>query len=907
MPQASIIIPVYNALEFARKCLASVYGAATRMAFEVIVVDNGSAAPVAAWLAGQQRDHPELRALRFDRPLGFARAVNAGAEQARGDYIVILNSDCAVTDGWLDRLVEVLATHPRVGIVSPVANYSGPGVQLAAQRPDRSPRDPIAEPRTLFFFCVVIRRELWRSLGGLEEKYGMGTYEDDDFCLRARLAGWSLAVAPDVFMWNEASRTFEENRIDREELLFRNETIFLQQASRLSRSLQPAGEKTTIVSTSVLVAVPPGAADRLTGSLVSLANQTVTGFETVIVSPDADEPSIPAELLHRLRIRRIAAEERGPWNAAIAAARGEFAAFLPAGDVYFPYHLEILHRSLATDQCLAAHSAWSVAIHSSAGAARSPAKMFDDQRRLLLAPWAPLVSWMCRRAALSGIRFREDLRSFADWDFTIRLSHRAGPSFATGVTCERNRWAADPRDDARDAEAVMSSFPVAEPWAIEQRLEFLKAVRDGIWEDALIVKRREREYRARRLFRRKTAQPCAIQQARERLAAAPAVREIPARDSGLADFIFLNILRWNDLTQRPHHFAAGLAKRGYRVFWIDVGFLPAADFSGTLMFPKLAENIFEVRLPGAPQDVYHVAWTPALLDLAADALAQLRESAGIKSAIQLINFPGWTPLAKILRSRFAWPIVYDCLDDQLAFGALHGQDAAAYESELTRACDALIASGHTLYEKKAAVRQDAGFIPNAADFDVFHGAAPQGLLDGFPRPVIGFFGALADWLDSDWIAEAARRFPAWSFVFIGSEFFAREEAQRRWRSATSAANVHVLPQTGLPKLAAYLAQFDVCIVPFLDLPITRSMHPVKIYEYLAAGKHILAPALPEMRGFAERGLLVTYHHREESFQMLQMLAAQPPGEEQIAARTAFAAQNDWTGRIERLIQLTARL
>ena len=76
-------------------------------------------------------------------------------------------------------------------------------------------------------------------------------------------------------------------------------------------------------------------------------------------------------------------------------------------------------------------------------------------------------------------------------------------------------------------------------------------------------------------------------------------------------------------------------------------------------------------------------------------------------------------------------------------------------------------------------REDAIFIPNAAEYGLFHAAAPQGLLDRLPRPVIGFFGALADWLDSDWIGEAARRYPAWSFVFIGAEIFSGEEALRR--------------------------------------------------------------------------------------------------------------------------------
>ena len=74
----SIIVPVYNALAYAQECLASVYRAATRVPFEVIVVNNGSHAEIAAWLAAEQSRHPNLRVLTFDQPLGFAGAINAG-------------------------------------------------------------------------------------------------------------------------------------------------------------------------------------------------------------------------------------------------------------------------------------------------------------------------------------------------------------------------------------------------------------------------------------------------------------------------------------------------------------------------------------------------------------------------------------------------------------------------------------------------------------------------------------------------------------------------------------------------------------------------------------------------------------------------------------------------------------
>ncbi len=161
---------------------------------------------------------------------------------------------------------------------------------------------------------------------------------------------------PGVFVFNHASKTFEENQIDHDEWLFRNEKLFLERASCLSRSLSPAPRKRAAPSTSVIVAVGEGApgegaAERLTDSLTSLANQTVTGFETVLVSRHEQElPNLPAELVRDLRIRRVTvpgdvqAGLGALWNAGVAAAQGDFLTYLPAGDIYFPYHLEILHR-----------------------------------------------------------------------------------------------------------------------------------------------------------------------------------------------------------------------------------------------------------------------------------------------------------------------------------------------------------------------------------------------------------------------------------------------------------------------------------------------------------------------------------------------------------------------------------
>lgn len=212
----------------------------------------------------------------------------------------------------------------------------------------------------------------------------------------------------------------------------------------------------------------------------------------------------------------------------------------------------------------------------------------------------------------------------------------------------------------------------------------------------------------------------------------------------------------------------------------------------------------------------------------------------------------------------------------------------------------VITSGRTLYDAQRGHNENTILIENAADYDLFAHATPAGLLTDLPRPVIGFFGAFSEWLDRGWIAEAARRFPEWSFVYIGREGFARGSSRRDWLAATAAKNVTVLPQVGQATLAKYLAGFDVCTMPFRDLPITRSMNAVKIFEYLAAGKPVVAPDLPETRAFAGLGLVAVYREWEESFRLLEEAVASGSREERVQARRAFAAENTWQHRVDQL-------
>jgi GT2 family glycosyltransferase len=225
---ASLIILCCNQFAYTRECLESVLQY-TRQPYELIVVDNASTDETPAYLEELKgRSGPaRVVVIRNDSNLGFAKGCNQGLEQARGQYLVLLNNDTVVTAGWLDGLVA-WSVHkwPKVGLVGPMTSWAPPPQQIPTDY--RTPaelqafavrrRQEFAGQATkvqrLIGFCMLFRRDVWERLGKLDEDFGIGFFEDDDLSVRAREAGFHLVMALDVFIHHYGNRTFQGLGID---------------------------------------------------------------------------------------------------------------------------------------------------------------------------------------------------------------------------------------------------------------------------------------------------------------------------------------------------------------------------------------------------------------------------------------------------------------------------------------------------------------------------------------------------------------------------------------------------------------------------------------------------------------------------------------------------------------------
>ncbi len=219
---ASLIIPCWNGLSYIKECLGSVRSW-TRPPYEVIAIDNGSDMATRRFLAGQRRRNRGFRLIQNDSNRGFAAAINQGMRAAKGRRLVWLNSDIVVTPGWLERLEACADKAPWIGAVGPMTN-SEPGRALEARA--FSLKATLHSARAVSManagragsaywlqgFCLLLKREAVERVGFLDGRFGQAFFEDYDYCLRLRQAGYELAIAEDVFVYHHWHKSFADKK-----------------------------------------------------------------------------------------------------------------------------------------------------------------------------------------------------------------------------------------------------------------------------------------------------------------------------------------------------------------------------------------------------------------------------------------------------------------------------------------------------------------------------------------------------------------------------------------------------------------------------------------------------------------------------------------------------------------------
>lgn len=370
----------------------------------------------------------------------------------------------------------------------------------------------------------------------------------------------------------------------------------------------------------------------------------------------------------------------------------------------------------------------------------------------------------------------------------------------------------------------------------------------------------------------------------------PITQDIRAMRPTKYDVVVFPIIDWHFRFQRPQQIASQFAQNGHRVFYLRISFVDAEE----PYIRSWRHNIFDIRLPGrCDLNLYRDQMDQTTLERLLKAFDKLRFDYHIVEAICLVQLPFWKSVAMSLEERFGWKIIYDCMDKHGAFST-NDPKMLADEIELGQESDMIVATSKQLYEEWKRHNALTVLIPNAADFSHFYKAPEQipSELKQVPKPILGYYGAISEWFDVDLIHSLASTRPDWNFVLVGSTFGAPNIS-----ILAPLPNVHLLGEKPYDALPAYLHRFDVCLIPFKRNILTEATNPVKFYEYLSAGKPIVATELPEFVPYKDYVYLATTREQWLTAIELALRESDPAIEE---ARVDLARQNTWEERFQKL-------
>ena len=206
-PTASLIIPVYSGAELTRRCLESIRDNTDQVSYEVIVIDDEADEATKLLLENVEG----ARIIANEQNLGYLRSMNRGAAAARGEWLVLCNNDIEVTPVWLQSMIVCATLDPKIGVIAPkfvspdgrvseaggILWSDGTGVNYGrGEDPTQFAYEFTREVDYGSAAALMVKDELWRELGGFDERYMPMYYEDADLCMQARASGWRVMYEP---------------------------------------------------------------------------------------------------------------------------------------------------------------------------------------------------------------------------------------------------------------------------------------------------------------------------------------------------------------------------------------------------------------------------------------------------------------------------------------------------------------------------------------------------------------------------------------------------------------------------------------------------------------------------------------------------------------------------------------
>lgn len=351
------------------------------------------------------------------------------------------------------------------------------------------------------------------------------------------------------------------------------------------------------------------------------------------------------------------------------------------------------------------------------------------------------------------------------------------------------------------------------------------------------------------------------------------------------DVIILSVIDYDFRHQRPQHFATRFAANGHRVFYVNANFV--RPDSVTLK----SDNLYIVDFANREYNAVYAMDGKTTLNWMKEKLIRLINTQAIRDAVVIVDYPNWVYAAEYIRNQFGFKIITDYMDDYTGFLGTAEDFLKNNCLHLLKESNLVVASSQFLYDVACQYTSadKITIIRNGTEVDHFYQAV--NLQTEKPRKVIGYYGAVAHWFAWEKVCSLAKAMPECDIVIVGAVTEHREKLERY-------NNIKLLGEKPYKNLPEYLADFDVCLIPFdTSTDLIKATNPVKFYEYLSAGKKIVATEIPELMPFRDEYVYMS----NDDHKFTEYVRACLNGTDSLKGRDeciAFARENDWQKRFE---------
>ncbi len=380
------------------------------------------------------------------------------------------------------------------------------------------------------------------------------------------------------------------------------------------------------------------------------------------------------------------------------------------------------------------------------------------------------------------------------------------------------------------------------------------------------------------------------------------------------DIVCLSTQDWNGLWTRKQRFMKMFSESGNRVLYIET----PVHLLGLDVLPRDPLRFF--RFLSGPRQIsstLSVATLPILLPMfqmshlinRTNHLLIRRVLRGWLSKLKFNNPMFWiyTPFSAPVLNGSGGDAVYECVDEfRAARGFVNSRVIGEMEDALLKKVRMAVVTHPNLLPRRASVCADTFCVPNGADLEKFRAAAYRRLktpedLNRIPAPRLGFVGHIHYWIDLKLIRYLADKRPQWSFVLIGPA-----SPMAPMHVLKGAPNIFWLDRKAQADIPAYLQGFDCCLNPYITGELADHCSPLKLYEYLAAGKPVVSTEMPEARKFPQ---IVDVASDYEGFLQLceTNLTRLPDDRKRVDARLEAVAPHDWKSRFDEINDILDRV